>query len=80
MLFIKILVGLFALTFGIVNRRIDAKHRKRKAYVPGDEWAYYSRLSKEGCREGRFMVLSAWVGIGVIIASLAYLASMLLTR
>lgn len=46
------------------------------ATAGGSEWAYYSRRSKDGCRDGRFMMRSAWLGIAVIAASGTYLASL----
>lgn len=80
MLLIKFLVLFFAIVFGIPNQIIDYKHRKNKSYEPGDAWACYSRLSKEGNAEGKFMVWSTYCGIGLVVATLAYLAVHLFTR
>lgn len=79
MTFFKIAVLLFAIVFGIPNQIIDYKHRKKKAYEPGDAWAYYSKLSKEGNAEGRFMMCSTYCGIGLIIAVTVFLAYHLFT-
>jgi len=69
----------FVLAVGIPNQIIDYKHHKNKAYEPGDAWAYYSRLSKQGSREGKFMMFSSYCGIALIIGLLGYLAYRLFT-
>lgn len=74
MLVLKGILLLFIIFFGIPNQIIDYKHRKKKAYEPGDAWAYYSRLSKEGTAEGKFMMWSTYCGIAFIAVVLAYLA------
>ena len=74
MLVLKGILLLFIIFFGIPNQIIDYKHRKKKAYEPGDAWAYYSRLSKEGSAEGKFMMWSTYCGIAFIVVFLAYLA------
>lgn len=78
-IFLEIAVVLFAIFFGIPNQIIDYKHRKRKAYEPGDAWAYYSKLSKEGNAEAKFMMWSTYCGIGLIVAALVYLIYQLIT-
>lgn len=72
MLTLKIIVALFAVVLGIPNKIIDARHRKREAYEPGNAWAYYAKLGKEGSWEGKFMIWSGYIGIYLIIAVLAY--------
>lgn len=79
MLYLKWMVLVFVIVFGIPNKIIDYKHRKNKAYAPGDEWAYYSRLSKEGKLEGKFMLWSTYCGIGLVVVVLACLAVSLFT-
>lgn len=73
MITLKLIVGLFAIIFGIPNMIIDHKHRKRRAYQPGNAWGYYAKLSREGNWEGKFMMWSGYAGIALIIASLVYL-------
>lgn len=73
MLTLKIIVAIFTIVLGIPNRIIDYKHRKRKAYEPGNEWAYYSKLSRDGNWEGRFMMWSSYLGIALIIGALGYM-------
>ncbi len=80
MKFLDIALLLVTLIFGIRIQFIDYKHRKKKAYEPGDAWAYYSRLSREGDAEGRFMMRATYCGIFLIIAALAYLAYQLFTH
>ncbi|WP_146009772.1 hypothetical protein [Janthinobacterium sp. ROICE36] len=79
MVVLKGILLLFIIFFGIPNQIIDYKHRKKKAYEPGDAWAYYSRLSKEGSAEGKFMMCSTYCGIAFIVVVLAYLALGLFT-
>lgn len=79
MLLLKLTAVLFAIAFGVPNKIIDYKHRKNKAYEPGNAWAYYAALSKQGSWEGRYMMWSGYAGIGVIVAVLAYLAYRLFT-
>nr|WP_315395704.1 hypothetical protein [uncultured Duganella sp.] len=79
MVFVQLAVLVFVIVFGIPIQIIDYKHRKNKAYAPGDAWAYYSRLSKEGSLEGKFMMWSTFCGIGLIVVTLAYLAYRLFT-
>ncbi|MFC0252817.1 hypothetical protein [Massilia consociata] len=66
-----IVVPIFMILFGIPNKIIDAKHRKRGAYQPGHEWSYYAKLSKEGNWEGRFVMWSGYLAIAVILAVIA---------
>jgi hypothetical protein len=66
-----IVVPIYLVFFGIPNKMIDSKHRKRKAYEPGHEWSYYAKLSKEGNWGGRFMMWSSYLGIGVVLALIA---------
>ncbi|MRW93866.1 hypothetical protein GJ699_28130 [Duganella sp. FT80W] len=73
MIFIQIAVVLFTVVLGIPIQIIDYKHRKKKAYEPGDAWAYYSRLSKEGNPEGKFMMAATYCGIAIIVAALVLL-------
>lgn len=79
MIFFQIAVAIFAIVFGIPNQIIDYKHRKNKAYEPGDAWAYYSKLAKEGNAEGKFMMWSSYCGIFLMVAALVYLACRLFT-
>jgi hypothetical protein len=79
MIFFQIVAIVFVVVFGIPNQIIDYKHRKNKAYEPGDAWAYYSRLSKEGHRDAKFMMFSTYCGIALIFATIAYLAYRLFT-
>lgn len=72
MLTIKIIVAVFAVVLGIPNKIIDYKHRKKGAYEPGNAWEYYSKLSKEGNWEGRFMMWSGVLGIYLIFGILGY--------
>lgn len=74
MKFLQLALWVFVMVLGIPNQIIDYKHRKNKAYEPGDAWAYYSRLSKEGNREGKFMMWSGYCGIAFIFVTLGYLA------
>ncbi|GEM_PF-1741477 len=67
---IKIIAAVYLLVCGIANQVIDYKHRKRNAYEPGCAWQYYSRLAREGSREGKFMMWSGYLGIWLIIATL----------
>jgi hypothetical protein len=68
----KIIAAVFAVVFGIPNKIIDYKHRKRGAYLPGNAWEYYAKLSKEGSWEGRFMVWSGVIGIYLVLGILGY--------
>lgn len=77
---LKICAVLLLLLFGYLRHRIDARHRQRMATAGGSELAYYFRLSKQGCRDGKFMMLSTVLGIALIAASCAYLASLFLGR
>lgn len=72
MLTLKIIALVLIIFLGIPNQIIDYKHRKRKAYEHGNAWAYYSKLSKEGNWEGRFMMWSAYIGIYFVIGTLCY--------
>ncbi len=74
MLVLKDILLLFIIFFSIPNQIIDYKHRQKKACEPGDAWAYYSRLSKQGSAEGKLMMWSAYCGIAFIVVILAYLA------
>ena len=51
----NIVVLIFLVGAGIPNAIIDYKHRKKNGYTDGNAWAYYSKLSKEGCWEGKFI-------------------------
>lgn len=75
----KLIGVLMTVVLGIPNQIIDYKHRKRKAYEPGDAWAYYSKLSKEGNFDGKFMMFSTYVGITVIIAVISFAAYVMFT-
>ena len=75
---LKIVALLLVLVFGYLRHRIDARHRERMTMAGGSGWAYYSRRSKEGCPDGRFMMRSTWLGLAVIAASGAYVASLFL--
>lgn len=79
MIFFQLAVVVFAVIFGIPGQIIDYKHRKNKAYEPGDAWAYYSKLSKQGSREGKFMMFATYCGISLIVAVSAYTAYRLFT-
>ena len=72
MIYFKIIACIFAIVLGIPNQVIDYKHRKNKAYEPGNAWAYYSKLSAEGSMEGKFMMWTGYFGIALIIAVLVY--------
>ena len=69
----KTIALVLLIVLGIPNQIIDYRHRKRKAYEHGNAWAYYSRFSKEGDWEGRFMMWSGYIAIVFILASLGYL-------
>lgn len=71
---IKIALLIFALVLGLPALIIDYRHQKNKAYEPGDAWAYYSKRSKQGHADAKFMMLNTYVGIVFIVAVLAYLA------
>ena len=68
----QLAVLIFVVVFGIPIQIIDYRHRKKRAYEPGDAWAYYSRLSKQGSREGKFMLWSSYCGIALIVGVIAY--------
>lgn len=70
MFVLKILVFVFVIVVGIPSQIIDHKHRKQ--YEPGNVWGYYSKLSKEGSWEGKFMMWSGYIGIAFIVAVLGY--------
>jgi hypothetical protein len=72
MITLKIIVAIFMAVIGIPNQLIDYRHRKRNAYEPGNAWGYYAKLSKEGSWEGKFMMWSGYLGIGLIIFILGY--------
>ncbi|MGI4844294.1 MAG: hypothetical protein ACRYF7_13355 [Janthinobacterium lividum] len=67
MLTIKAIALVLIIVLGIPNQIIDHRHRKRKAYQPGNAWAYYAQLSREGNWEGKFMMWSAYVGIAFVV-------------
>lgn len=67
---IKILYTVIFFVLAIPNIIIDHKHRKNNSYSHGNAWAYYSKLSKEGNWEGKFMMWSGYIGIIVIISLL----------
>lgn len=69
---LKMIALVFVVVLGIPNQIIDHKHRKRKAYEPGNAWAYYARLGKEGNWEGKFMIWSGVLGIYLILGTLGY--------
>jgi hypothetical protein len=73
MLTIKIIALVFVIIFGIPNQIIDYKHRKRKAYEPGNAWGYYANLAKQGNWEGRFVMWSGYLGIVLILVVFAYM-------
>jgi hypothetical protein len=68
MVIFEIVVPIFLIVFGIPNKIIDAKHRKRNAYEFGHAWGYYTKLSKAGSWEGKFMVWSAYLGVALVLA------------
>jgi len=70
MFLLKILTLIFIIVFGIPNQIIDYKHRKQ--YEPGHAWAYYSKLSREGNWEGRFMIWSGVAAIYFIIGAAGF--------
>jgi hypothetical protein len=76
---INIMYAILLLVIGIPNAIIDHKHRRRNAYPHGNAWAYYSKLSKEGSWEGKFMMWSGYVGIAAILSILALAFYQLLT-
>ncbi|BDT58588.1 hypothetical protein MasN3_20820 [Massilia varians] len=67
MLTIEAIALVLILVLGIPNQIIDHRHRRRKAYQPGNAWAYYAQLSREGNWEGRFMMWSTYVGIAFVV-------------
>ncbi len=69
---LRILALVFVVFIGIPNQIIDYKHRKRKLYEHGNAWAYYTKLSKEGNWEGRFMMWSGYLGIYFIFGAIGY--------
>lgn len=71
-LMLKIATGVFLTVIGIPNRIIDYKHRKNKAYEPGNEFSYYNQLAKEGSWEGKFMVASGFLAMYFILGVLLY--------
>lgn len=73
MMTLKIIAAVCAIVLGIPNEVIDSKHRKRKAYEPGNAWSYYAKLSREGNWEGRFMMWSGYLCIGFIMIALGYM-------
>ncbi|SFM79800.1 hypothetical protein SAMN02982985_05344 [Rugamonas rubra] len=79
MILIQLAVLVFVILFGIPSQIIDFKHRRKGAYLPGNEWDYYSTLSKTGSLEGKFMMWSAYGGISLIIATVSYLGYRLFT-
>lgn len=70
---LKVIAGIFLVVFGIPNQIIDYKHRKNKAYEPGNAWGYYARLAREGNWEGRFMMWSGYLAIFLIVGATGYL-------
>jgi hypothetical protein len=68
----KIIGVLIMIVIGIPIQIIDYKHRKNKAYEPGDAWAYYSKLSKEGSKEGKFMMYASYLAIAFLIAVIGF--------
>lgn len=72
MITLKIIAAVFAIVVGIPCQIIDYKHRRRNAYEPGNEWAYYAALSNAGSWQGRFMVWSAYLAIAFVIGALVY--------
>lgn len=72
MLTIKIIALILIIFLGIPNQIIDYRHRKRKAYEHGNASAYYTKLSKEGCWEGRFMMWSGYIAIYFVIGTICY--------
>lgn len=69
---LKIIALALIVFLGIPSQIIDYRHRKRKAYEHGNAWGYYSQLSKEGNREGRFMMWSTYVVIAFLWIVLGY--------
>lgn len=79
MLFFKLTTLVIAILFGIPSLIIDFKNRKKSGYHSGNEWAYYSKLSKEGSVEGKFMMGVTYLAISFIVALTAYVAYRLFT-
>ena len=63
----QIVVLVFYVVIGIPNKIIDHKHRKREGYDRANPAVYYSRLSKEGNWEGKFMIGSGYMGFYCIL-------------
>jgi len=63
----NILLFLFLVVGGIGNAVIDYRHQKKDGYIPGHAWSYYSKLSKAGSWEGKFMMWSGYIAIALII-------------
>jgi hypothetical protein len=70
---LKIVAVVFIVVVGIPTQIIDYKHRKTRAYEPGNVWAYYEGLRKEGNWEGIIMIWSGYAAIVLAIATLGYL-------
>ena len=79
MFVLKFITLVFVVGIGIPCYVIDFRHRRNKDYVPGNEWSYYSRLKREGHRDGQFMMRSAYAGIALIAAAIVFLAAHLFT-
>ncbi len=73
MLALKVVALILIVVLGIPNQIIDYKHRKRKAYVPGNAWSYYARLGREGSWEGKFMMWSAYIGIAFVFVVVGHM-------
>ena len=69
---IEIILAVFFIVIGIPNQIIDRKHRKRKAYEPGNAWEYYAKLGKEGNWEGKFMIWSGVLAIYLVLGILGH--------
>lgn len=79
MIFFKLAALVIVVLLGIPRLVIDFKHRKKSGYHPGNEWAYYSRLSKEGSAEGKFMMFVTYFAITFIVGLMAYVTYRLVT-
>lgn len=69
----KIIAAVFAVVLGIPGKIIDRKHRKQRAYEPGNAWEYYAKLGKEGSWEGKFMIWSGVIGFYLVLGILGYM-------
>ncbi|UTY58720.1 hypothetical protein [Massilia sp. erpn] len=64
------LTVLFCLICGPLAGWINYRHHGK--FEPGNEWAYYAKLKREGHRDGKIMMALTYLGIALIIATLAF--------